>query len=930
MTDDVNDLDAFAYEPSLHAPKKSLAISPNLEALLAHDERTRTNVPKLSDLSDPHSHYVLSSFSGSVEPQFANTLPPPPRGNRRLASRPITPLDAPRSTSLHRPRTLSGTLPNPYLNEIPKLPRLDPLARKKGDALDESSTLRSPLTTVTSPTAVTSSAQDHIVNGILEAFCGDPPRRPSLPTSPNRDLHHSISGSRSVERRNSVGTRPYTTLPRVDKFLGKGRSIFSRHGDREEVESTLLNPSVSAKRHISGGANDEKKHQKSATTALGSDKHIASHSGSSSISPRPSLEYKSGVKRPVPPHASRSWHPSMSSQPKLTRPSSLPRADATDPINWSGLANSPERLRLDPTNPLPYISASSQLVAPDSLSLPPTSPRFSTAPEASSESSYTTLLSATITPKPALYRHSSGSPLSPKRKASPTPMSRLVRQGSPKPAVEAVDATVPPTTNFLNAQARADLVKKSRKLAKVFGATPGALAVANQDDFHITSFPPIIALPNRHRRGAASVANITTPPDESGTFSPWSIVEGQMSGGRRHSTPDELSFLNVDDISPTSGGRDDGDPESPLRFRPSFMSLSDDDLPTPSPSPQEDEAAPRSPSATSIASTIMEQDDEEVDRRRKRERLAKLHRFLGSHVPAELVFGIRPSDETSLPSPASLLGAVPEDDSRKAWKLRRRSSSVLPLEDIERRKEELNTEEKALKVRRALKMEKVFGVPPPRSLYSRETTSSPSSPRSSSQPPSPAFRKNPNQSAYKGKTHRRIPTSDSTQRLIPSRSSGTSGLTSVYSHFQHSITTLNDIIDRDDRASLAELHQYLQGDEPQSSPDDVAVLVDLGSPTSLKSDRRLSLPSSILSASTADSSTRPEANDFQLRRRRAAKLSQFFGADYKSVMQEVLDSIEKGVEDERQSGHLQPEEAEALFQKLRLLKKKKLTTNADL
>lgn len=27
-------------------------------------------------------------------------------------------------------------------------------------------------------------------------------------------------------------------------------------------------------------------------------------------------------------------------------------------------------------------------------------------------------------------------------------------------------------------------------------------------------------------------------------------------------------------------------------------------------------------------------------------------------------------------------------------------------------------------------------------------------------------------------------------------------------------------------------------------------------------------------------------------------------------MQEVLDSIEKGVEDERQSGHLQPEEAE--------------------
>ena len=88
----------------------------------------------------------------------------------------------------------------------------------------------------------------------------------------------------------------------------------------------------------------------------------------------------------------------------------------------------------------------------------------------------------------------------------------------------------------------------------------------------------------------------------------------------------------------------------------------------------------------------------------------------------------------------------------------------------------------------------------------------------------------------------------------------------------------------------------------------------LPSPASLRSDRRLSLPSSIMSASTADfmgnKSTKPEANDFQVRRRRAAKLAQFFGVDYKAVMQEVLDSIERGVEDERQSGALQPEEAE--------------------
>lgn len=120
---------------------------------------------------------------------------------------------------------------------------------------------------------------------------------------------------------------------------------------------------------------------------------------------------------------------------------------------------------------------------------------------------------------------------------------------------------------------------------------------------------------------------------------------------------------------------------------------------------------------------------------------------------------------------------------------------------------------------------------------------------------------------------------------------------------------------QDDRKSLVELHKYLHAEEAESPTDEVELLVDPHSPTSLRSDRRLSLPSSILSISTADitwanTEAKPEANDFQLRRRRAAKLAQFFGVDYRSVMQEVLESIEKGVEDERQSGALQPEEAE--------------------
>jgi hypothetical protein len=64
---------------------------------------------------------------------------------------------------------------------------------------------------------------------------------------------------------------------------------------------------------------------------------------------------------------------------------------------------------------------------------------------------------------------------------------------------------------------------------------------------------------------------------------------------------------------------------------------------------------------------------------------------------------------------------------------------------------------------------------------------------------------------------------------------------------------------------------------------------------------------------------KPEPTDFQLRRRRAAKLTQFFGVDYKQIIQDVLESIEKGVEEERKRGNLQPEEVEVWFRFLQVL-----------
>jgi hypothetical protein len=53
-----------------------------------------------------------------------------------------------------------------------------------------------------------------------------------------------------------------------------------------------------------------------------------------------------------------------------------------------------------------------------------------------------------------------------------------------------------------------------------------------------------------------------------------------------------------------------------------------------------------------------------------------------------------------------------------------------------------------------------------------------------------------------------------------------------------------------------------------------------------------------------------ELSNFQLRRRRAAKLTNFFGVDYRELIHDILESIEKGVEEERKRGTLRPEEVE--------------------
>ena len=127
----------------------------------------------------------------------------------------------------------------------------------------------------------------------------------------------------------------------------------------------------------------------------------------------------------------------------------------------------------------------------------------------------------------------------------------------------------------------------------------------------------------------------------------------------------------------------------------------------------------RFPSTYSLAISLSEDQKIEAERRRKRERLAKLHRFLGSRVPTELVLG---PHETGAPLPPTDLNAQKSADSladseptssTKLWVIGKRRNSLAssdPLErlgDSERMKEQLTDKEKAVAVKRALKMEKV-------------------------------------------------------------------------------------------------------------------------------------------------------------------------------------------------------------------------------
>ena len=253
----------------------------------------------------------------------------------------------------------------------------------------------------------------------------------------------------------------------------------------------------------------------------------------------------------------------------------------------------------------------------------------------------------------------------------------------------------------------------------------------------------------------------------------------------------------------------------------------------------------------------------------------------------------------------------------------------------------------------------MFGEQPPQNLfhmappsaYMRVVVDSPRDMHARSAPSSPVTR-NINKSAYQktkaARKSNRPGTAESSKGLLGSRNTASvdlehihvrrndsegvgSMMSEAYMHYRHSLISLADIVNRvsimthvlndgsltkgrgqDDRASLAELHEYINTDEHRSRNSDYRS--ERSMKATLREEKRRSLPQQSSSASLASQyaagENRPETTTFAVRRRRAAKLSQFFGVSYRDLFGDVLESLEVGVREDGGRGTLNPDEVQ--------------------
>jgi hypothetical protein len=126
---------------------------------------------------------------------------------------------------------------------------------------------------------------------------------------------------------------------------------------------------------------------------------------------------------------------------------------------------------------------------------------------------------------------------------------------------------------------------------------------------------------------------------------------------------------------------------------------------------------------------------------------------------------------------------------------------------------------------------------------------------------------------------------------------------------------------------LAELHSILTNDQSGSDGSTVQREDDNSDEDedarTIRSERRRSLPARSSTVSLASQfslgTPSPERTSFQARRRQAAKLTHFFGVDYRDLIGDILESIERYVQEESHRGNLRPEEIQVCRSWLRMM-----------
>ncbi|CAE6472097.1 unnamed protein product [Rhizoctonia solani] len=395
----------------------------------------------------------------------------------------------------------------------------------------------------------------------------------------------------------------------------------------------------------------------------------------------------------------------------------------------------------------------------------------------------------------------------------------------------------PSTSNMRTAAERAEMLKKARKIQQVLGDVPPTCGSTGSAFYRVS-------------RAARSEDSLVTP---TATTSSAVVVVGGPVDARGHRSTASLSSRPLLALSPAL--QTDGLLDIKTSANDDFgLGLNEGGM-------------------SPVMSTRAEGEDGDVDgpeheedeamlaRRAKRAKVAKLNRYLGSRVPANLILGLDENwdYEQGLPEVRSEDGG--ETGSVWSGRKKRRASDgdYTLLEEDMNDLSVMSSEEKARAVKRKAKMEQMFGEHPPQKLYQVPTgTDTPS---------------------------RSEVDEDGAELAVDHGAEPLDGPEGGehYQSYRASFNSLAYFVSTADRDSLEGLYDIVSGPSDDSEA---------------------------------------QRNHFAARRKRAAKLSNFFGVSYRDLFGAVLDILESDVKEDKEEGSLSAAETQDLLRKLKSLKAK--------